>query len=170
LVNCVNRLRTEEKRGRLEPIVATSISRKTIFGSFILIAAFKSVALTLFGILGLYVAALPSGFVTFGTLMKATFVYLPALFVIFSVAVFMVGLFPKRNSLVWVLFGYSFIMFYFGRLFNIPEIAIRVSPFGNIPQLPVQEFSTIPLLILSIIAIGFCVIGIVSFEKRDIKN
>jgi len=172
LINCINRLRTEEKRGRLEPIIATSVPRKTIFGSFILIAALKSIALMFFGAIGLYLAAYSSGLVAFGVLMKAAFVYLPALFVMFSFAVFLVGLLPKFKYLVWVLFGYSFIIFYFGKMFvdKIPEFALKLSPFSNIPELPVQQFSATPLIILCIISIIFTIIGVMGFEKRDIKN
>jgi len=172
LINGINRLHTEEKCGRLEPIITFSISRKTIFGSFILVAVFEAVALTFFGAFGLYAAASPSRLVSLGLLMKASFVYLPALFVMFSFSVFLIGLLPKLKFLAWVLFGYSFLMFYFGRLFadKIPEIASKLSPFGNIPQLPIQEFSTMPLVVLCIVAIGFFVIGIIGFGKRDVKS
>jgi len=170
LISCINRLRTEEKRGRLESIIATSIPRKTIFGSFILITSLKSILLIFCGVLGLYFAAYSSGVITFGMLMRSAFVYWPALFVIFSLPVFLVGVFPKLTSWVWALFGYSFIIFYFGRLFpDLPAFAIKLSPFGSIPQLPVQKFSEIPLILLSIIAIGLCMVGIMRFEKRDVK-
>ena len=104
--------------------------------------------------------------------MQASFVYLPALFVMFSIAVFLVGLLPKLKSLVWILFGYSFIMLYFGRLFadKMPEIAPKLSPFGNIPQLPIQEFSIMPLVVLCIVAMLLCVMGVAGFDRRDVKN
>ena len=170
VINCINRLRTEEQRGRLESIIATSVSRKTIFGSFIAIATFEAIALTFFGALGLYVAASSSGLIAFGTLMKAAFVYLPALFIMLAIAVFLVGRLPKLTSWVWLLFGYSFLMFYFGRLFNVSEIMLKISPFGNIPQLPVEELSILPLFIMCVIAVVFCAVGIVGFKKRDVKN
>ncbi len=170
LINCINRFCTEEKRGRLEQIIATSVSRKTVFGSFILIATLESIILSLFSVLGLYATTYSSELVTFATLTKATFVYLPALFLMFSLSVFLVGLLPKLRSLVWIVFGYSLITFYFGRFFSISEIALKLSPFDNIPQLPVQEFSVIPLIVTCIIAIGLCVMGIIGVGKRDINN
>jgi ABC-2 type transport system permease protein len=170
LINCINRLRTEEKRGRLESVVATSVSRKSLFGSFILVAALEAVVLTLLGAFGLYAAASSSELINFGTLIKALFAYLPVLLVMIALSAFFVGLLPKLKSLVWLLFGYSFLMFYFGRLFKVPEIAVKLSPFGNIPQLPIQEFSAQPLVILCIIATGLCLIGIMGFGKRDVKN
>jgi ABC-2 type transport system permease protein len=163
-------LRTEEKRGRLEPIIATSVSRKTIFGCFILIAVLEAIALTFLGVLGLYAAASSTGLIALGTLTKAAFAYLPALFVMIGLATFFVGLLPKLKSLVWLLFGYSFIMFYFGRLFKVPEIAIKLTPFGNIPQLPIEQFSVLPLVVLCVIAVGLTVVGVWGFERRDIKN
>ena len=172
LINCINRLRTEEKRGRLEPIIATSIPRKTVFGSFILVAVFETIVLTFFGVLGLYMAAMATELVDFWIIMKAFFTYLPALFLMFSLAVFIVGLLPKLKSLIWVLFGYSFMIFYFGRLFadKIPEIILKLSPFGNIPQIPVEEFSAIPLIILCVTSVILCVIGIMGFERRDVRS
>ena len=170
LISSINRLQTEEKRGRLESIMATSISRKTIFGSFILLAVLEAIALTLFGVFGLYAAASSSGLVYLGTLMKAALAFLPALLVMIGLTTFLVGLLPKLKSLVWLLFGYSFLMFYFGRLFNMPEIALELSPFGNIPQLPVEKFTVLPLVVLCLIAIGLTVIGVWGFERRDIKN
>jgi len=170
LINCVNHFRTEEKRGRLEQIIATSVSRKAVFGSFILIAALEAVVLSLFSVLGLYATTYSSGLVTLSTLIEVTFVYLPALFLMFSLAIFLVGLLPKLRSLIWIIFGYSLIIFYFGRLFSIPEIATKLSPFGNIPQLPVQEFSAMPLIVTCIIATGLCVVGIAGIERRDMKS
>jgi ABC-2 type transport system permease protein len=170
LISSISRLQTEEKRGRLEPIMATSVSRKTIFGCFILIAALEAIALTFLGVLGLYAAASSTGLIAFGTLTKAAFAYLPALFVMIGLATFFVGLLPKLKSLVWLLFGYSFIMFYFGRLFKVPEIAIKLTPFGNIPQLPIEQFSVLPLVVLCVIAIGLTVGGVLGFERRDIKS
>jgi ABC-2 type transport system permease protein len=169
LINSINRLRSEEKRGRLEPIIATSVSKKTVFGSFILMAALESILLIFFGALVLYVAASSSESVTFGMLLQAGFAYLPALFTMFALSVFLVGAFPKLKSLIWVLFGYSFLMFYFGRLLDIPAVALKLAPFGNIPQLPTQEFTILPLIVLTLISFILIASGITLFEKRDMK-
>jgi ABC-2 type transport system permease protein len=170
LINCINRLRNEEKRGRLELIAATAISKKQVMRSFIIIAVFETIMLTFLGTFGLYAAAGSAGLVTFEVLLKAAFVYWPALFVMLSLAVFLVGLFPKFTSLIWILFGYSFIIFYFGKLFNVPHFAAKLSPFGHIPQLPVQEFSATPILIMSALARFFCALGVYYFGRRDLNK
>ena len=102
--------------------------------------------------------------------MKAAFTFLPALFLMIGLATFFVGLLPKLKSLVWLLFGYSFLMFYFGRLFKVPEFALKLSPFNNIPQLPVEKFTVLPLVVLCVISVILITAGILGFEKRDIKN
>jgi ABC-2 type transport system permease protein len=170
LINSINRLRSEEQHGRLEPIIATSVSKKTVFGSFILIAVLESILFTFLGAVGLYATASSSGLVSFETLIKAGFVYLPALFVMFALAVFMVGAFPKLKFFVWIVFAYSFVTFYFGRFFNIPEAVLKLSPFGNIPQLPAETFSAIPLVVMSGISFALIAGGIILFEKREIRN
>jgi len=170
VINCINRIRNEEKRGRLELIAATAVSPKKIMGNFIIIAVFETVVLTFLGAFGLYAAAASSGLVAFHEILKSALVYLPALFVMLSFAAFLVGLFPKFTSLIWVLFGYSFIIFYFGKLFNVPDFFVKLSPFGHIPQLPVQEFSATPLIIMTAIACFFCTLGVHYFNKRDLNN
>ncbi|MDR0207281.1 MAG: hypothetical protein LBI45_08520 [Bacteroidales bacterium] len=170
MINCINRVRNEEKRGRIELIAATAVPREKIMGSFIIISVFEIVMLTFLGAFGLYVAADSSELVAFDELLKAAFVHLPALFVMLSFTIFLVGLFPKFTSLIWALFAYSFIIFYFGKLFNVPNFAAKLSPFDHIPKLPVQEFSVAPILIMSALACFFCALGVYYFGKRDLNK
>jgi ABC-2 type transport system permease protein len=167
LINCVNRLRVEEKRGRLEQVLGLSVNRATLFGGFILIALCEAVVFLFLSALGLYAAGAGTGLVELGPLMASSFVDIPALLVMAGLAALLVGFAPKLTSLIWVVFGYAFIMFYFGRLFNLPEFFQKISPFANIPEIPVQEFTAAPLAVLCVIAVGLFVGGVVGFTRRD---
>jgi ABC-2 type transport system permease protein len=169
LIFCVNRLRAEERRGRLEQVLALSQSRTAMFFCYIVIAIGQTVMLTFLNALGLYAAGSSTGLVDFGTLMASAFVYLPAMFVMIGFTVLLAGCAPKLSPLVWVLYGYAFTMFLFGRLFDVPDWALRISPFASIPQIPIAEMSAAPLVTLCIVAAAMCAAGLYGFTKRDSK-
>jgi ABC-2 type transport system permease protein len=75
----------------------------------------------------------------FGTIYGAAIAYYPAMLVMVGIAVFFTGYVPKLNSLVWLYLFYSFIVLYLGGLFQFPEWAGQLSPFGHIPKLPVEK-------------------------------
>ncbi|MGF7143909.1 ABC-2 type transport system permease protein [Anaerotaenia torta] len=160
------RIHSEEKRGRLEQIFARSVPRGKLYTSFLAVSVAESIVLELLMTLGLSISS--GGELTVGSLLKTGFNYLPAIWTMMGIAALLAGFMPKLTSLVWAVFGYTFIVMYFGRIMNMPEWASRITPFGNIPQLPVQEFSAAPLIILTLLAAAFTVIGVWRFRERDI--
>lgn len=161
------RIHAEEKRGRLEQIFARSVSRWRLYGCFILIAVMESIVMELLLTLGLYAAS--GGELALGSVLKAGLSYLPAIWTMAGLAILLVGILPNLTALVWAMFGYTFIVMYFGRIMDVPEWAVRITPFGNIRQLPVQEFSLTPLIILTLVAIAFTLFGVLRFKERDIS-
>ncbi|MBE5967499.1 MAG: ABC transporter permease [Lachnospiraceae bacterium] len=163
---CVLKIQSEEKNGRLEQIFAKSVPRVQFYGCFTAIALVESVVMLFLPAVGLVAGS--NGFLPLNDMLKASFVYLPALWAMLGLCVLFVGVLPKLTAFVWVMFGYSFILQYFGRLFDLPEWAVKISPFGSIPQLPVQEFSIVPLLILTVLAVLLYAAGQWRFYRRDI--
>ncbi|MDR1669940.1 MAG: hypothetical protein LBR76_08285 [Oscillospiraceae bacterium] len=168
LIGCVNRLRGEEKRGRIEPVLAAAVPRVSLFGGFVFIAALEAVVFTLLGAAGLYAAGASTGLVSLPALLSAAVVYIPALLVMVGLAAFLVGCAPKLTALIWAVFGYAFLMFYFGRIFNTPEWALKLSPFGSVPQVPLEDVSAVPLTILFILAVALCAAGFAGYGRRDV--
>jgi len=168
VINTINRLRAEEKRGRLEQVYSKSVSRVSMYASYAVIAIVESAVFTFLGMYGLYIASDKSVLPDFGTIMGAAFVQLPAILVIGGGAALLVGVLPKFTAFIWALYGYSFLMFYFGRLFDIPEFVKRIAPFGNVPQYPIEEFSLSSVIILSVIAVVLFAAGLILYRKRDI--
>jgi ABC-2 type transport system permease protein len=168
VINCVNRLRTEERRGRLEQIYDLRVSRTSMFVSFITIAILEAVILTFLTSIGLYASSASSGMLTLGGIFRSAYAFLPAMLVMLGFATLLVGVLPRFVTLSWLVLGYSFAMLYFGRLFDVPKWAAMLSPFGNVPRLPVEEFRLVPLLILCGIAIVLTLGGILRYKERDI--
>ena len=169
VIGAITRLRIEEKRGRMEQIYARAVSRAAMFASFATIAVVEAAVFTLLSTVGLYATSQSTGLLSLKTLAGAAFVYLPAILTLAGVAAVLVGLLPKLISLTWALVCYAFLMMYFGRLFDVPQWAVRISPFGNVPQLPVQEFRAAPLVALCVIAFALTVAGyFAGYRRRDI--
>ncbi len=157
---------SEEKRGRLDQIFSRAVPRIKLYGSFMLVAVIESIVMEAFLAIGLGAAS--SGELSIPELLKASLVYLPAIWVMAGFAVFLVGALPKLTSLIWALFGYAFLVMYMGKMLDLPEWAEKIMPFGNVPQLPVQDFTMAPLIILTLIALGFTAVGMWRYKLRDI--
>jgi len=160
VVLTASKIRSEEKRGRIEVIFARSVSRYSMFGSYILIATLGSIFFMLASALGLYGAAAIAapGILDMGEVVRSALLLVPAILVVMGLSVFLVGLLPKLSGLVWVLFGYSFMTVYFGPLMNLPEWMAKLSPFGHVPELAAQNISILPN-VKNVVVVGRCRFG-----------
>jgi ABC-2 type transport system permease protein len=166
VISAASKIRSEEKHGRLEQLFAKPLPRVRLYGAYLAIALIHSIAFPLLSALGLYGAG--AGQVDLGPCLAAALTYLPALWATMGLTVLLVGLVPKLSALIWAVFAYSFLLVYFGRLFKAPEWSIKVSPFGNIAQLPVQAFSIWPLVVLTVLAAALTAGGLAAYRRRDI--
>lgn len=166
------RPRREETAGRAEPVLATPVSRSSWLASHLVIA--------LLGVLGLLVvtgAGLGAGAAAstgdagyFGEIIGATAAYAPAAWLIAGVAVAGYGLLPRVTGLAWVLLVYAGFVAYFGGLLDLPGWLLNLSPFEHVPQLPIDDLTALPLVILTAIAAGLVVVGLVGFRRRDLES
>jgi ABC-2 type transport system permease protein len=171
VISIAGKIHSEEKRGRLEGIFARSVSRGSMYGSYILISVVGSGVFMICGSLGIYAAA--GDLTKMSDLIWAAAAYVPSLLVIMGIIVLLAGLLPKLTALVWGVFAYSFIAVYFGRILNLPELMVKITPYGIVPQytdIVNQEFDFMPFVILTAIAIVLTVSGIFAFSRRDIKQ
>jgi len=171
VIGCVNRLRGEEKQGRLEQIYARAVPRGKMMLSFLLLAALAGIVMPLCGAVGMYAVGGASMDLGFGALCGAALAYVPALWCMAGLCALLAGCFPKTTALVWAVFGWSFFVNYIGKA-ALPEsfasAAANVTPFGSTPQLPVQEFSLTPLLILTAAGLALCAAGLYGYRGRDV--
>jgi len=170
LIVAMNRLRAEEKRGRLDQILSKAVSRERAYLGYLCVAVLASLVFPFLIAVGFYAAGASSGELNLPSLLQASYVYLPAQLVMIGISAFLIGWFPKLLPLNWVMFAYSFIMVYFGRsIFKVPEAFVKISPFGSVPQLPAQELEVAPLIVLCVIAVALMAAGLVGYRRRDIS-
>lgn len=171
-IMAMNKLYAEEKKNRVEHLLGRAVSRRRLMGSYLIISivnAFIMISLAAIGLWAAGVAVVEEGF-EFGMIYQSAIVYYPAMLVMIGIAVFLIGFIPKRTTLIWLYVFYSFIVLYLGGIFQFPEWVGKLSPYGHIPQLPVEEFEFIPIFTLTIIAVALMVAGLVGYKKRDIEG
>lgn len=171
-VMAMNKLIGEERKNRIEPILARAVSRTKLMMSYLVLAVINGFVMLSLTSIGLWVAAetvMEDG-LPFGAIYGAGMVYFPAVLVLIGFAALMIGVLPRLTSLVWVYIVASFLINYLGGLLDLPEWLENISPFGYIPALPVDDLDWMPVIVLSLIAIGLMVIGFIGYRRRDMEG
>ena len=169
----VLKARAEERAIRAEIIFATPASRTRYLLGFVIISFVSAALMQVAHAVGLYTivpsvlanpADLPLSF-----LLQSALLYVPALWVMSGLAVLLIGLFPKKAGWIWAYYGFSLFAMMYGRM--IPEIdwVANLTPFGWVPQLPVDDISWPVIVVMSVIGIGFAAAGMFFYSKRDIN-
>lgn len=171
-IMAMNRLIGEERKNRIEPILAGTVSRDKLMGSYLAIALVNAFIMLSLTSIGLWAAAdaVMEEKIAFGTIYGAGMVYLPATLVLIGLSVFLIGWFPRLTGLVWVYLVGSFMINYLGGLLDLPEWLEKLSPFGYMPALPVEDMEWAPIVTLSLIAVLLMVGGFVGYRKRDMEG
>ena len=170
VLNISMKIRAEEREGRTEQIYALPVQRAKYLTGYVIIAFAASILIQFFTAAGLYsaTAMLENPPFTMGGLMQAFLVYLPAIWVMIGVAVLLVGLFPRATGVAWGFFGFVFLVSFLGGMPDlIPEPLQKISPIKHIPQLPLEEMTAAPLIILTVIAAVLTAAGFIFYKKRD---
>jgi len=177
LINTALKIRTEEKEGRSENVVTKAVPRCKYMAGYVVIAFIASVILQVMTASGLYFTAAyltgDSNPLSFSELFKSFFAFLPALWIMIGLTVFLVGLIPKATSVVWVYFGVVTFTSFIGRLVFTGNLAwvMNITPLHFVSQPdPATDTYTIdftPLIVMTAIAAVLTIIGFISFRKRD---
>lgn len=170
-VGTITRLRNEETSLRAENILATAVSRIRWAGESMI---FGLVTSTL--ILGLTGAGAGTFFAQatgeagdFWTVLGAVMTYAPAIWLAIAVAAAVFGIIPQAMSLAWFVPAYGFFALMIGPLLGLPTWLYNISPFEYVPRVPSVEFDPVPLLVMSVIALGLVVTGLIGIRRRDLS-
>ena len=160
----------EEKDNRAEYILGAAVSRTKYIGCYGGIAFLASLVMPFITALGLWMVGVAVMYepIAFGTMLQAMIVYVPALWVMMGLCIFVIGVLPKAALLCWAYFGYTFVAGFFGELLRMPEWAIRLSPIGFVPMLPLEDVQVVNMLGLTAVAAVLVVCGLVFYRRRDL--
>ncbi|POH57004.1 ABC transporter permease [Arthrobacter glacialis] len=166
-VQCLTGARGEEANGRLECQLAGALSRSKWLLAQLLVAAVGSALMLLIG--GFLTGASSNGAATGRDMAAASLGYWPAALLMTGVMLFLHGFLPRLSvSLAWAVYGLSALIAMFGPLFSLSESAIKATPFGAVPRMPIEDFALLPTVDLTVIAVVLAALGIWRFRTRDI--
>ncbi|MFV0363669.1 MAG: ABC transporter permease [Suipraeoptans sp.] len=171
VVASIGRIAGEEKRGYATHLFSGSVSRSSqltayLIPAIILCAVLQVVTAIGFWSVGSVVA--PDSTPSLETFMISAMSYVPAMLVVIGLSVFIVGFIPKRVSLSYMYLGYSFFVVYIGTLAKLPQVLQDITPFGHVPQYPIEDLEAMPLVVMTCIAAVLCIAGYIGYRRRDI--
>ena len=170
VINCVLKLRSEERKNRLEAVYARSVSKTGQFLPYIIIALISSIVLQLALSFGMWLAAstVMEDALPFTDVMLAGLIKLPGIWLLAGISALLTGLLPKLTALVWAYFGMSFFVIYLGRLMDMPDVFVKISAFGLLPNYPVDDFHVVSFVAVTAAAVALLVMGVVLYGKREV--
>lgn len=171
-VSSALRTRAEESADRLEPVLATGVSRpRWLLGSLLvtLVGTTVVVAAGGFGV-GLSYAGTTKEVSEIWRMTAYSLAYLPAVLVLVAVAVLLVGWVPRVAGAAWAALAVCFVISYLGGLLELPQSLLDVSPFTHVPGVPAEELTAAPLVVLLLLAGAGVAVGLVGFRRRDIAS
>lgn len=168
----VLKLKTEENAKRIEPLLASAVSRPSLAGTYLLTGIVVAVAMQVLTALGFWSMAITVMDEPFSLtdIIHAALAYVPAILVMVAIAALLIGSKPRYSSLGWLYLAYSFFVIYFGGLLRLPEWLKQLTPFGHVPQIPLEETKLLNLIILTFIAVILMAIGVRGYRQRDIHG
>lgn len=172
LLNYVNRIAGEEKFGRAEIILTKSVSRQSFLKSYFIPAFIASIVYQLLAAYGFWSVGsmVMDNIPSMGTFLKSSLLYLPAIWVMIGLGIFLIGISPRISSITYIYLGYTFFAIYLGKLANLPKWVKELTPFGHIPEFPIEEIKWLNLFVMSIAFLVLTSIGFVLYRRRDIVN
>lgn len=169
VIQCANRVSSEEKRGHAEHILSRSVSRYSQLAAYLIPALILSIILQILSALGFWsvgsmvLETTPS----LKTFLISAMSYIPAIWIFTSLSMVLIAYIPNLVSLSYVYLGYTFIAVYLGTIAGFPEWTKKLTPFGYIPQYPIEEMKLMPLVIMIIISILLALIAFFRYGRRD---
>jgi ABC-2 type transport system permease protein len=163
-------VRSEEYGGRTEPVLATATSRGQWLGSHLIVLAIGSaILLAVSGLamgLGAWMGMGESEILWDLTVSHLAF--LPALLLFLAIAGLLYGFAPRAVGLAWIPLVYGFVIGFFAPLWDLPQWVRDLSAFEHIPEIPVEDFFVVPLLILTGVAVAVAIVALAGFRIRDL--
>ncbi|HLX34662.1 MAG TPA: hypothetical protein VKR30_05395 [Candidatus Limnocylindrales bacterium] len=164
------RVRSEETSMHAELVLATPVSRWRFAASHLTVAFAGSVILlAVIGLAtGLAYGLAGGGLQSVPGLLEAALVYAPAMWIMVGLAIALDGLVPRWAGASWAILAACLVVGFLGGVLGLPSWVQDLSPFQRVPQLPAASLTMLPLVVMSAVAAGLTLIGLIGLRRRDI--
>lgn len=160
----------EEASGRVETLLATGLTRtRWLLGSLLVTLVGSMLVLLAAGAgMGLSDALVTSDLGELGRLVGLQLAYTPAVLLTAAIAVLLFGVAPRLTKLIWAFVVFCAVLSWLGGLLDPPDWVKALSPFEDLPFVPVEDFTFLaPTLVLLLTLLGV-VGGVLGLRRRDI--
>ncbi|TDE36529.1 ABC transporter permease [Actinomadura sp. 6K520] len=168
----VQSVRAEETAGRTEPVLATSVSRTGWLGGNLAVTALGVPWLLL--VAGLSTgAAAAIGTGDAALLWKTALghvAHTPAVWLLLAAAGLLYGALPRLLPILWAVLGYGVVAGLFAPVLDLPDGAVRVSPFAHVGDYPGEEIATTAVGVLTLLAAALTALALRTFARRDLNT
>lgn len=170
-VQTMLKVRAEEMEDRVEPILATAVSRPKYYASnvvfaFVFPAIYVLIAGTIIGALG---SAADIG-ISFGDAVIQALATVPAVWTVVGLSILVIGARPKVSLAAWMGVLASFVLTLLGPSFKLWDWILGISPFWHIPNAAAASVDWSGLGWISLFTLAFVTIGFVGFRRRDLAR
>ncbi|WP_025273787.1 ABC transporter permease [Haloglycomyces albus] len=167
----IGRARKEETEGAGEVLAALPVSRRAWPGAYFIAAQLvTSVGLLVYGVvLGALSAQSTGDSDWFGTLFLAAAVYLPAVWILISLAFVCYAYLPRWGIARWLPWMFVLFIMLFGPMLSLNDAVMNVSPFEHTPNYPVGDVAWTPMVAMTGIAIVLGVAGYLGIRHRNLQ-
>lgn len=162
------KLKGEESRLRTEHFYSRAVSRTKLISSYYVASIIASILMQLAIALGFVAVLDTSTTLNTSIIFKATFSFLPAIWLISAIVVLFIGVTTKITNTIWLYIGFCFIILYLKELLQFPDWLNHISVFEHIPKIPIEDFTWTPLIVMTMLAGIISLVGILFYNKRDI--
>ena len=171
-ISAALQLRSEEARGQAEPLLSTGLPRgRWLLSHTALTAAGSALVLALAGCgMGITYGLLTGDLGHLAELTWAALTYLPAVWVLGGLTVFLFGVAPQATMVAWPAMAFCVVVLMFGETLKFPDWLMNLSPFHNIPLVPAESFGAVPVLLTAVAAALLGAAGAFGFRRRDLQT
>ncbi|NMB00622.1 MAG: ABC transporter permease [Firmicutes bacterium] len=164
------RLRAEERAHRTEHLLSRAVSRLQLMASFLGLASVVAIVMQVLNVLGLWITAgsVMANPFPLGKTLEAALAYIPAMWILIAVAAVLIAFTPKLAGFTWLYLGYTFFTGYFGGILQLPDWMVKLTPWGHIPSVPMEQISIGTILGILFVAGGLVALSLYGYRKRDI--
>lgn len=170
-VQTMLKVRLEELDDRVEPVIATAVTRPRYYASNVVLALLESTVYLLIAgsLIALLVSQADLG-LTFGEVFVQALAVVPAVWTITAIAVAVVGARPHARLAAWIGVVASFALTLLGPTFGLDDWVLAISPFWHVPITTSGSPDLSGLLWISLFTVAFLAIGFAGFRRRDLAR
>lgn len=166
----VSRAREEEASGRIDALLASSVSRRRWLGAQVAVSVLGTAVLLLMSGLcaSLVYAAVADQPMQVSRLTTASIVHLPAIMIFIGCAFTVFGFVPRLLALLWAAVAWAFFVSLFGRALPLPDWVIWTSIAEWTPNYPERPIDAGIVLIIIIVLLPLGLAD-AAFRRRDVQ-